>query len=205
RVHEPFVPFDIRDDYDRYVDGRPRDDGVRTFLAARGITLPVGTADDPPSAETVNGLANRKNELVLAYLQQGGVEAYPGSLRFLNAVRDHGWRTAVVSASKNCTAVVESAGISDLLDVQVDGIVAERMKLPGKPAPDTYLAAARMLAVQPADAAVFEDALAGVEAGRAGSFGLVVGVDRVGQASALREHGANLVVTDLAELLEKAV
>ena len=203
RHHEPFVPFDIGHDYNLYVDGRPRNDGVRTFLTSRGITLPEGTPVDQPGLETVNGLANRKNELVLALLRQGAVEAYPGSVLLLRAVREHGLGTAVVSASRNCTAVVEGAGLTDLLDVQVDGIVAEQMGLRGKPAPDTFLAAARMLQVEPAAAAVFEDALAGVQAGRAGSFGLVVGVDRVGQATALREQGADLVVSDLSELLEK--
>src|SRR5262249_47008466 len=177
RRQEPFLPFDSRHDYDLYVDGRPREDGVRAFLASRGIALPDGTVDDPPDRETVNGLASRKNALVLALLAQGAVEAYPGSVRFLKAVRENGLRTAVVSASKNCTAVVHGAGIVDLLDVQVDGLVAEQMKLRGKPAPDTYLAAARMVGVEPGNASVFEDALAGVAAGHAGSFGLVVGVD----------------------------
>src|SRR5262249_52814951 len=156
-----------RHDYDTYVDGRPRDDGVRMFLASRGITLPEGSPDDPPGAETVSGLANRKNELVLELLDREGVEAYPGSLRFLDAVRENGLRTAVVSASKNCEAVIRSAGIAELLDAHVDGVVAEQLKLRGKPAPDTYLAAARMLSVEREQAAVFEDALAGVDAGRA--------------------------------------
>jgi HAD superfamily hydrolase (TIGR01509 family) len=178
RRHEELVPFDIRHDYDLYVDGRPRDDGVRTFLASRGITLPEGTKNDPADAETVNGLANRKNELVLELLRKDGVKAFPGSMRFLTAVREHGLRTAVVSASKNCEAVVQGAGIADLLQVRVDGIVAEEMHLRGKPSPDTFLAAARMLSVDPANAAVFEDALAGVE--------------------------ADVVVSDLAELLDDA-
>ena len=201
RLHERFVPFDTRRDYDRYVDGRPRNDGVRTFLASRGITLAEGSRDDAPGTETVTGLAAQKNELVLALFRRGAVAAYPGSVRFVEAVRRRGLRTAVVSASSNCAEVLESAGIADLLDVRVDGIVAEQKRLRGKPAPDTFLAAARMLAVEPRHAAVFEDALAGVEAGRAGSFGLVVGVDRVGQAEALREHGADRVVSDLSELL----
>lgn len=202
RLQQPFVPFDSRNDYNLYVDGRARNDGVRTFLASREIRLPEGAPDDPAGAETVSGLATKKNELVLALLRQGVVEAYPGSLQLLTAVREHGLATAVVSASKNCAVVVRGAHIADLLDVQVDGNVAEEMGLRGKPAPDTYLAAARMLGVEPARAAVFEDALAGVEAGRAGSFGFVVGVDRVGQADALRAHGADVVVTDLSELLE---
>ena len=200
--HETFVPFDIRNDYDRTVDGRPRNDGVRTFLASRGITLSEGSPDDPPGTETVNGLAARKNELVLALFRQGAVSAYPGSVRFVRAVRDHGLKTAVVSASANCAEVLASAGITDLLDARVDGIVAQQLGLRGKPEPDTYLAAARMLDVEAGSAAVFEDALAGVAAGRAGSFGLVVGVDRVGQADELRDQGADVVVRDLAELLD---
>jgi beta-phosphoglucomutase family hydrolase len=202
RLHEPFVPFDDQHDYNLYVDGRPRNDGVRTFLAARGITIPEGTPGDPRDAETVNGLATAKNELVLALLRQGAVEAYPGSVQLLKVVREHRLATAVVSASKNCSEVVHGAHIADFLDVQVDGNVAEQMGLRGKPAPDTYLAAARMLGVEPVRAAVFEDALAGVDAGRAGGFAHVVGVDRVGQSAALRAHGADVVVTDLAELLD---
>ncbi|MCP2164079.1 beta-phosphoglucomutase family hydrolase [Goodfellowiella coeruleoviolacea] len=201
RTGEPFVPFDPVADYDRYVDGRPRADGTRAFLQARGITLPDGAADDPPEAETIQGLSNRKNAIVLRRIHQDGVRAYPGSVRFLHAVTDAGLATAVVSASANCADVLAAAGIADLFDVRVDGVVAAREHLTGKPAPDTFLAAASRLGVAPADAAVFEDALAGVAAGRAGGFGCVVGVDRVGQAEALRQHGADLVVTDLAELL----
>jgi beta-phosphoglucomutase family hydrolase len=201
RTGERFVPFDIVSDYDQYVDGRPRADGTRTFLASRGISLPEGDADDPPDAETIHGLSNRKNELVLRRLEEQGVAVYPGSLRYVQAVRQAGLGRAVVSASANTHQVLKAAGLADAFDVCVDGIVAERERLRGKPAPDTYLAAARELGVLPAQAAVFEDALAGVEAGRAGGFGLVVGVDRVGQRDALREHGATLVVSDLAELL----
>jgi beta-phosphoglucomutase family hydrolase len=201
RTGEPYVPFDSADDYNSYVDGRARADGVRTFLASRGIQLPEGDPDDPPSAETVNGLGNRKNERLLAVLREQGVEVYPGSVRYLQAARDAGLDRAVVSASANCAAVIEAAGLSDLLEVRVDGVVATEQHLRGKPAPDTFLAAARMLGVPPEQAAVFEDAVAGVEAGRAGRFGCVVGVDRVGHAEALRAHGASIVVDDLAELL----
>jgi beta-phosphoglucomutase family hydrolase len=197
----PFVPFDAHDDYDEYVDGKPREAGVRDFLAARGITLPEGRADDPPSAETVHGLGTRKNDLVLELIARDGVEPYEGSVRYLRAARDAGLRRAVVSSSRNCHDVLVAAGIDDLLEARVDGGTAETEHLNGKPAPDTFLAAARTLGVPPAQAAVFEDALAGVEAGRAGSFGYVVGVDRVGQRDALRAHGADIVVEDLAELL----
>ena len=199
-----FVPFDSARDYRTYIDGKQRYDGVRSFLASRGIRLPEGSPGDSPDAVTVAGLGDRKNELVQTMIQSRGVQAYPGSVRFVSAARDAGLRRAVVSASANCRAVVEAAGIADLLEVEVDGVVAAQDHLRGKPAPDTFLAAARILGVAPAEAAVFEDALAGVEAGRAGSFGLVVGVDRVGQAEALREHGADVVVTDLAELLGRA-
>jgi beta-phosphoglucomutase family hydrolase len=198
---EPFVPFDEVRDYDQYVDGRPRADGVRTFLASRGIELPEGSPDDPPDAETVQGLGNRKNETVLRLIREQGVRPYEGAVRYLHAVRDAGLRTAVVSSSANCQEVVRSAGLEDLLDAQIDGIVARRERLRGKPAPDTFLAGARALGVEPSAAAVFEDALAGVEAGRAGGFGYVVGVDRAGQAEALRQHGADVVVSDLADLL----
>jgi beta-phosphoglucomutase family hydrolase len=201
---EPFVPFDSAKDYQLYVDGKPRYDGVRSFLASRGIVLPDGDPGDPPDAETVAGLGNRKNELVLALIHRDGVKAYDGSVRYVHAVREAGLHRAVVSASANCRDVLVAAGIEDLFEVRIDGIVAERDHLKGKPAPDTFLAAARALGVEAAQAAVFEDALAGVEAGRAGNFGFVVGVDRVGQADALRKHGADVVVSDLAELLEHA-
>jgi beta-phosphoglucomutase family hydrolase len=201
RTGEPFVPFDEQLDYDRYVDGKPRYDGVRSFLASRRIELPDGSVDDPPSAETIHGLGNRKNEIVLAIIREHGVTAYPGSVRYLEAVQTAGLRRAVVSSSTNCRDVLKAAGIERYFDVVIDGVVAEREHLAGKPAPDTFLAGARALGVPPGEAAVFEDALAGVEAGRAGRFGFVVGVDRVGQAQQLREHGADLVVRDLAELL----
>jgi len=200
---EEFVPFDQAEDYGTYVDGKPRYDGVRSFLASRGIELPKGEPDDPASAETICGLGNRKNEIVLRMIHEQGVEAYPGSRRYLEAARDAGLRRAVVSSSTNCHDVLVAAGIEKLFEARIDGVVAERQHLKGKPAPDTYLAGARALDVSPDAAAVFEDALAGVEAGRAGGFASVVGVDRVGHAKALREHGATVVVRDLAELLEE--
>jgi beta-phosphoglucomutase family hydrolase len=202
REGDSFRPFDPVADYDEYVDGRPRADGVRTFLASRGIELPEGSDDDPPERETVHGLGNRKNVLVLRRIREQGVEAYPGSVRYAEAAREAGLRTAVVSSSANCRDVLVSAGIEHLLEVRIDGVVAAERKLPGKPHPDTFLEAARELGVEPAEAAVFEDALAGMDAGRAGRFGYVVGVDRTGQAEALRAHGADTVVQDLAELLE---
>jgi beta-phosphoglucomutase family hydrolase len=204
RTGEELKLFDPLHDYDEYVDGKPRYDGVRSFLASRGIELPQGSPDDPPEADTIDGLGNRKNEIVLQLIHEHGVDAYEGSVRYVDAARDAGLRRAVVSSSTNCRDVLEAAGIADLLEERIDGVVAEREHLRGKPAPDTFLAGARALAVAPAEAAVFEDALAGVEAGRAGSFGFVVGVDRVGQADALRQHGADVVVEDLAELLERA-
>jgi beta-phosphoglucomutase family hydrolase len=194
-------PFDDTD-YARYVDGKPRLDGVRSFLEARGIELPEGSPEDPAGAVTVRGLGTRKNDLVLELIRNDGVDAYPGSVRFVEAARDQGLRRAVVSSSTNCREVLIAAGIEHLFEVRVDGIVAEREGLAGKPAPDTFLAAARALDVAPSSAAVFEDALAGVEAGRAGRFGCVVGVDRVDQADALKERGADIVVRDLGELLE---
>jgi beta-phosphoglucomutase family hydrolase len=200
RAAEPFVPFDAHADYERYIDGKPRADGVRSFLAARGISLPEGTPADPPSTETVWGLGNRKDELFSARLQRG-VDPYPGSVRYVRAVRDAGLRRAVVSASAHCRDVLQAAGIADLFEVRIDGIVASEMHLRGKPAPDTFLAAAEALGVPSAAASVFEDALAGVEAGRAGGFGFVVGVDRTGEADALRQHGADVVISDLEELL----
>ncbi|MEV5187056.1 HAD family hydrolase [Streptomyces werraensis] len=199
RDGERFAPFTAAD-YDAYVDGRPRADGVRTFLASRGVELPEGGPDDPPAAATVHGLGNRKNELLLARIRTDGVEPYDSTLRYLRAVRAHGLRTAIVSSSANCRDVLRSIDAEDLFDVRIDGVVAAERGLPGKPAPDTFLAAARELGVEPARAAVFEDALAGMDAGRAGKFGYVVGVDRVGQADALYAHGADRVVGDLSEL-----
>ncbi len=200
----PFVPFDPVVDYDRYVDGKPRRDGVRSFLDSRGISVPEGRpgdAADTSASATVYGLGNAKNKTLLRLLASDGVAAYPGSARYLQAVRARGFATAVVSASANCRQVLAAAGLSGQFDAVVDGVVASERELRGKPAPDTYLAAARELAVPPTQAAVFEDALAGVAAGRAGRFGFVVGVDRVGQARELHDRGADIVVSDLAELL----
>ncbi len=202
KLSEPFVPFDPVRDYDEYVDGKPRYDGVRSFLQSRGIELPQGTPEDPPAAETVDGLGNRKNELVLRMIQEDGVAPYEGSVRYVEAVRAAGLRRAVVSSSTNCRDVLKAAGILELFEEIVDGHVAEREHLNGKPAPDTFLAGARALGVGPDRAVVYEDALAGVQAGRSGNFAYVVGVDRVGQADALKQHGASIVVQDLAELLE---
>jgi beta-phosphoglucomutase family hydrolase len=199
---EPFVPFDAGHDYDRYVDGKLRYDGVRSFLASRGIVLPEGTPDEPGGFDTVTALGNLKNDLVLKLLERDGVETFPSSVRYVEAARDAGLARAVVTSSANAGAVLEAAGIEDLFDARVDGLVASRENLHGKPAPDTFLACAKKLGVEPAQAAVFEDALAGVAAGRAGNFGCVVGVDRVGQADALRANGADVVVSDLSELLE---
>jgi beta-phosphoglucomutase family hydrolase len=204
RTGEKFVPFDADADYGEYVDGKPRSDGVRSFLASQGIELPGGDVDDPPSAETISGLGRRKNEIVLRMIREDGVEPYEGSVRYLGAARDAGLHRAVVSSSTNCRDVLVAAGIEEFFEARIDGVVAEHERLKGKPAPDTFLAAARELDAAPDEAAVFEDALAGVEAGRAGRFGCVVGVDRVGHAEGLREHGATVVVRDLAELLEES-
>jgi beta-phosphoglucomutase family hydrolase len=198
---QPFVPFDAVRDYDEYVDGKPRIDGITSFLASRGISLPEGTESDPAGTPTVYGLGNRKNELFLEVLARDGVEAYEGSVRYVKAVREAGLRTAIVSSSANTEAVLKAAGVESLFEVRVDHQVAEAAHLRGKPAPDTFLEAARLLDTAAANAVVFEDAQAGVAAGRAGNFGYVVGVDRVGQADQLRAHGADVVVKDLAELL----
>ncbi len=196
-----FRPFDEHDDYDEYVDGKPREDGVRDFLASRGITLPEGHPDDPPDAQTVYGLGNRKNELLLKKIKEDGVQVFDGSVRYLEAVQQAGLHRAVVSSSANTQLVLKATGLDKYFEVRVDGVTIAQRHLHGKPAPDTFLDAARQLGVEPARAAVFEDALSGVAAGRAGHFGFVVGVDRVGQAQALAEHGADKVVEDLAELL----
>lgn len=203
RTGEQWRPFDPVADYDAYVDGRPRADGTRAFLASRGITLPEGSPSDPPGSETISGLSAQKNQLVLQRIAAGGVSAFPGSAAYVRAARAAGVACAVVSSSANCRAVLAGAGLDGLFDVIIDGQESEREHLAGKPAPDTYLAAARKLGVPPGECAVFEDALAGVAAGRAGHFGWVVGVDRTGQAADLRAEGANVVVTDLAELLDE--
>ncbi|MEV0188998.1 beta-phosphoglucomutase family hydrolase [Kitasatospora purpeofusca] len=201
RTGGPFTPFDAVADYDAYVDGRPRLDGTRAFLGSRGIELPEGTDADPPGTRTVQGISRAKNDTVLRMIREQGVSPYRGSVDYVRRLRALGLPTAVVSSSANCRDVLRAAGIEGYFDVIVDGLVAARDALPGKPAPDTYLAAARALGVEPAHAAVFEDALAGVASGRAGGFGAVVGVDRVGQAAELRRDGATVVVQDLAELI----
>ncbi|MBE1535413.1 beta-phosphoglucomutase family hydrolase [Actinomadura algeriensis] len=204
RTGDPFVPFDIAKDYGPYVDGKKREDGTRSFLRSRGIELPEGEPDDPPDAETIRGLGDRKNALVLRLIEEKGVERFDGSIGYVRAARAAGLRTAVVSSSANTAQVLDAAGITGLFDARVDGVVAAERRLPGKPAPDMFLAGAAELDVPAGRAAVFEDALAGVEAGRAGGFGHVVGVNRVDgeHARALAEHGADVVVGDLSELME---
>jgi HAD superfamily hydrolase (TIGR01509 family) len=200
RLGEPFRPFEEAD-YLRWVDGRPRYDGVAGFLASRGITLPWGDPADPPDRETVCGLGNAKDRSFLAHLRDHGARPFPTSVVFVRRLRERGLRTAAVSASRNMVAVLASAGLGGLFDVEVDGVEAARLGLAGKPDPALFLEAARRLGVAPARAAVVEDALAGVEAGRRGRFGVVVGVDRGGQAAALAEGGADLVVADLGQLI----
>jgi len=199
---EAFRPFDIATDYRLYVDGKPRYDGVRDFLISRGIGLPEGSPDDPMQAETVDGLGNRKNDLVNKIIEDKGVEPYQGSVKLLHQLRDQGFKIAVVTSSQNCTAVLKAAKLEDCFDLQVDGNMIHDQRLAGKPAPDTYLRAAKLLGVEPARAVVIEDALSGVEAGSAGGFGLVIGVARKGNADELRRHGAHLVVNDLGELAD---
>jgi beta-phosphoglucomutase family hydrolase len=199
-----FRPFDVGVDYPRYVDGKRRADGTRSFLLSRGISLPDGAPDDPPSEQTVNGLGNRKNDLVQQHIATDGVTIYDGSVRYLQAVQDAGLHVAVVSSSANTAQVLEVTGLARFIEVRVDAQAAVAAGLAGKPAPDTFVEGARLLGVSPEQAAVFEDALAGVEAGRAGGFAVVVGVDRVGHGAALREHGADVVVTDLDQLLTGA-
>jgi beta-phosphoglucomutase family hydrolase len=201
REAEPFRSFDVATDYKLHVDGKPRYQGVRDFLKSRGIVLPDGTPEDPPSAETVCGLGNRKNELVNDYLRSTAAEAYPGTVAFLNYLRRVGIKTAVVTSSQNCQAVLHAAKVEDLFDARVDGDVIVKEGLAGKPAPDSFLKAAEMLGVMPERAVVIEDAISGVEAGAQGGFGLVIGVARKGNAEELKAHGAHLVVNDLAELL----
>ena len=196
-----FTPF-TEADYNNYVDGRPRFDGVREFLAARHVQLPEGSPDDPPSAETVGGVGNRKNVRVQQIIAERGVNPYPGSVRYLEAAKQAGIRIAVVTSSANGKAVLDAGDLTRYVEARIDGIVITERRLKGKPAPDSFLAGAEALGVAKEHAAVFEDALSGVQAGKTGGFGYVVGVDRVGQAEALRTHGADVVVTDLAELLD---
>jgi HAD superfamily hydrolase (TIGR01509 family) len=198
---EPLRSFDVVADYKLYVDGKPRYEGVRDFLKSRGIVLPEGTADDPPTAETVCGLGNRKNELVNELLASTGVEAYAGTVAFVKYLRRMSIKTAVVTSSQNCQAVLQAARVEDLFDARVDGDVLVEQGLAGKPAPDSFLKAAEMLGVMPERAAVIEDAISGVRAGAEGGFGLVVGVARRDNAEELKAHGAHVVVNDLAELL----
>jgi alpha,alpha-trehalase len=197
---ESFLPFEIATDYKRYVDGKLRYDGVDSFLRSRGIELPWGDPEDAPDRETVCGLGNRKNELIGELLETEGVDVFDESIAWLRELRGAGYATAVVSASKNCERVLRAVGIAELFDARVDGVVAGELGLPGKPKPDTFLEGARRIGVEPARAIVVEDAVSGVQAGRAGGFGLVIGVDRTGEPDALREGGADLVVADLGEL-----
>lgn len=201
RFGDGFVPFDPVADYDQYVDGRTRLDGTRTFLASRRIVLPEGSPDDPPGSATIYGISNRKNQLLLDTIKRDGVGVFEDAVDYVRAVASAGFPRAVVSASANTTEVLHAAGIADLFVGQVDGITAVERGLAGKPAPDMYVAGAELIGLGPAESAVFEDALAGVEAGRAGGFAFVVGVDRVGQADALLTHGADRVVTDVRQLL----
>jgi beta-phosphoglucomutase family hydrolase len=198
---EAFRPFDIATDYRLYVDGEPRYDGVRDFLASRGIRLPEGSPDDSPQAETVDGLGNRKNDLVNKIIEEKGVEPYEGSVELIHQLRHRGFKIAVVTSSQNCTAVLKAAKLDGFFDAQVDGNVIHAQHLAGKPAPDSYLTAAKLLGVEPARAVVIEDALSGVAAGSNGKFGLVIGVARKGNADELRRHGAHLAVNDLGELV----
>lgn len=200
RRSEEQEPFDIDTDYRRYVDGKPRYQGVQSFLESRGIELPYGDPDDDPDRETVCGLGNRKNELFRQRLQQDGVKVYESSVELLHDLREQGIRTAIVSSSKNCQAILDAAGIRDLFDARIDGVESARLGLNGKPDPDIFLEAARRLGVEPARAIVVEDATSGVDAGRRGGFGRVVGVDRVGHAEELKQSGADIVVEDLAEI-----
>ncbi len=196
-----FQPFDLHADYDEYVDGEPREDGVRSFLASRGITVPEGTPSESPDSATVHGIGNRKNDDVMKRIERDGVRVFPGSVRYLQAVQEAGLRRIVVSSSANTALVLHVTGLDRYIEGRIDGVTLAERHIAGKPKPDSYLAGAELAGVAPAQAAVFEDALAGVAAGRAGNFGYVVGVDRVGQADQLTAHGADVVVTDLADLL----
>jgi beta-phosphoglucomutase family hydrolase len=199
---EAFHPFDLVTDYELYVDGKPRFDGVRDFLTSRGIQLPEGHPDDPPQVETVCGLGNRKNELVNKVIEDMGVAPYEGSVQFIHQLRRHGFKIAVVTSSQNCAAVLKAAKLDAFFEVRVDGNLILAQHLAGKPAPDTFLMAAKLLGVGPARTVVIEDAISGIEAGAAGNFGLVIGVARRGNADELKHHGAHLVVNDLGELVD---
>ena len=199
---EAFRPFDLAADYRLYVDGKPRFDGVRDFLRSRGIQLPEGTPDDPAEVETVCGLGNRKNDLVNRAIADEGVEPYEGTVQFIHQLRRNGFKIAVVTSSQNCTAVLKAAKLDNFFEVRVDGNTIHEQRLAGKPAPDTFLMAARLLGVEPTRTVVIEDALSGVEAGCTGKFGLVIGIARKGNAEELKRHGAHLVVNDLGELVD---
>jgi beta-phosphoglucomutase family hydrolase len=199
---EPFRPFDIATDYRLYVDGKPRFDGVRDFLTSRGIQLPEGSPDDPSQAETVGGLGNRKNDLLNKAIEEVGVEPYEGSVKLIHQLHHRGFKIAVVTSSQNCEAVLKAAKLDAFFEVRVDGNTIDAQQLAGKPAPDTFLTAAQRLGVEPTRAVVVEDAISGVQAGRNGNFGLVIGVARKGNAEELRHHGAHLVVNDLGELVD---
>jgi beta-phosphoglucomutase family hydrolase len=199
---EAFRPFDLASDYRLYVDGKPRFDGVRDFLRSRSIQLPEGSPDDSAELETVCGLGNRKNELINDLIERTGVEPYDGSVRFIHQVRRSGFKIAVVTSSQNCALVLKAAKLDGFFEVRVDGNTIEAEQLAGKPAPDTFLMAARLLGVEPVRTVVVEDAISGVEAGSNGNFGLVIGVARKGNAEELQRHGAHLVVDDLSELVD---
>jgi beta-phosphoglucomutase family hydrolase len=199
---EEFKPFDLAMDYRLYVDGKQRFDGVRDFLKSRGVRLPEGSIDDPPSADSVGGLGNRKNNLVNTVIEEKGVDAYEGSVKLIRQLRQQGFKLAVVTSSQNCTAVLRAAKLDGFFDAQVDGKVIHALHLAGKPAPDTFLRAARLLAAEVSRSVVVEDAISGVQAGYAGNFGLVIGVARKGNDEELRQNGAHVVVNDLAELVD---
>lgn len=202
RDGDGYTPFDAHHDYDTFVDGKPRQDGVRDFLASRDIHLPEGDPDDPPDADTVYGLGNRKNVILLKKIDDDGVDVYPGSLRYLKAVEAAGLRRIVVSSSANTEQVLRVTGLDKYVEGRIDGVTLREQHIAGKPAPDSYIAGAHLAGVAVSAAAVFEDALAGVASGRAGNFGCVVGVNRTGQADALKRNGADIVVDDLADLLD---
>jgi beta-phosphoglucomutase family hydrolase len=199
---ESFRPFDLATDYRLYVDGKPRFDGVRDFLTSRGIQLPEGSPDDPPQFETVGGLGNRKNDLVNEAIEDTGVEPYEGSVKLIHQLHHQGFKIAVVTSSQNCTAVLKAAKLDAFFHVRVDGNTILAQQLAGKPAPDTFLIAAKLLGVEPARTVVIEDAISGVQAGFKGNFRLVIGVARKGNAEELQHHGAHLVVNDLGELVD---
>jgi beta-phosphoglucomutase family hydrolase len=197
-----FRPFDLDTDYRLYVDGKPRFDGVRDFLNSRGIQLPEGNPDDPAEVETVCGLGNCKNDLVNQAIADVGVKPYEGTVQFIHQLRSNGFKIAVVTSSQNCAVVLKAAKLDDFFEVRVDGNSIDEQGLAGKPAPDTYLIAAKLLRVEPRRTVVIEDAISGVQAGVNGNFGLVIGIARKGNVDELKHHGAQLVVEDLAELLD---